>query len=224
MSLIVFDLDGTLIDSRLDLAESTNEMLGTFGAPVLPVDRVAMMVGEGARKLVEQALAAAGLGDDAADVNEALRRFREIYDRRLLVHTKPYDGIAAVVDRLSQMFPLAVLTNKPDAPSRRLLEALGLSGNFRQVIGGDSEFARKPDPEGLRALMTTFGTTPADTWLIGDSMIDVQTARHAGTRMCAVLYGFGHLRGELVLNGSEKTARTPSEILAVVAPGGTMQP
>jgi len=213
MSLIVFDLDGTLVDSRLDLAESTNEMLGTFGAPALPVDRVAMMVGEGARKLVEQALAAAELD---ASVEDALARFRGIYDRRLLIHTRPYDGIADTVDRLSELATLAVLTNKPEAPSRRLLDAFELSGYFRQVIGGDSEFARKPDPEGLRALMSECGATPADTWLVGDSMIDVQTARNAGTRMCAVLYGFGHLRGELVLNGSEKTARTPSEIPAVV--------
>ena len=218
MSLIVFDLDGTLVDSRLDLAESTNEMLGTFGAPALSVDRVAMMVGEGARKLVVQALAAAGLGDDAAGVNvdDALGRFREIYDRRLLVHTRPYDGIAEAVNRLSRIGPLAVLTNKPDAPSRRLLDAFELSGYFQQVIGGDSEFARKPDPEGLRALMKQFGSGPADTWLIGDSMIDVQTARNAGTRMCVALYGFGQLRGELVLNGSEQTASTPSEITEIV--------
>ena len=211
--LIVFDLDGTLIDSRLDLAESTNEMLGTFGAPALAVDRVAMMVGEGARKLVVQALAASNID---ADADEALRRFREIYDRRLLVHTRPYEGIPETVDRLSRQATLAVLTNKPDAPSRRLLDAFELSGYFGQILGGDSEFARKPDPEGLRALMTKYGASPADTWLIGDSMIDVETARNAGTRMCVVLYGFGQLRGELVLNGSEAIARTPSEIAGSV--------
>jgi phosphoglycolate phosphatase len=213
MSLIVFDLDGTLIDSRLDLAESTNEMLATYGAPALPVDRVAMMVGEGARKLVEAALTAAGLNPAEP---EALDRFRSIYDRRLLIHTRPYEGIAETVERASRVAPLAVLTNKPDAPSRRLLEAFDLARYFRRVIGGDSAHARKPDPQGLRALMDEFGARPETTWLVGDSMIDVETARRAGTKMCVALYGFGHLRGELVLEGTEATARTPSDIGAIV--------
>src|SRR6187455_527533 len=213
MSLIVFDLDGTLIDSRLDLAESTNEMLATYGAPALPVDRVAMMVGEGARKLVEAALTAAGLNPAEPD---ALDRFRTIYDRRLLNHTRPYEGIVEVVERAGRVAPLAVLTNKPDAPSRRLLDAFDLARHFRRVIGGDSVHARKPDPEGLGALMAEFGARPEATWLVGDSMIDVLTAQHAGTKMCVALYGFGHLRGELVLEGTEAVAHTPSEIGAIV--------
>jgi phosphoglycolate phosphatase len=212
MSLIVFDLDGTLVDSRLDLAESTNEMLGTYGAPALPVDRVAMMVGEGARKLVERALGAAGL--DAAEP-EALARFLEIYGRRLLVHTRPYEGIAEALERLNAA-SLAVLTNKPGELTRRLLEAFDLARHFSQVIGGDSPWGRKPDPTGLRALMQGAGVPAADTWLVGDSMIDVETARRAGTRMCVVLYGFGHLRGELVLDGTETVARTPEGIVDVI--------
>ena len=213
MSLIVFDLDGTLIDSRLDLAESTNEMLASYGAVPLPVDRVAMMVGEGARVLVERALAAAGL--DSAEP-DALARFRAIYDRRLLGHTRPYDGIPDLVQGLSVGHTLAVLTNKPDEPSRRLLDAFGLSRHFRGVIGGDGEYGRKPDPAGLQALMNEYDATPSGTWLVGDSMIDVETARRAGTRMCVALYGFGQLRGELVLDGSESTVRVPQEIAAIV--------
>ena len=218
MSLIVFDLDGTLIDSRLDLAESTNEMLATYGAPALPVDRVAMMVGEGARKLVEAALGAAGLNPAEPD---ALDRFRTIYDRHLLIHTRLYEGIAEVVERASRVAPLAVLTNKPDAPSRRLLDAFDLARHFRRIIGGDSAYARKPDPEGLRALMTEFGARPETTWLVGDSMIDVLTARHAGTKMCVALYGFGHLRGELVLEGTEAVAQTPSDVAQIVTKRST---
>src|ERR1043165_9124606 len=147
---MVFDLDGTLIDSRLDLAESTNEMLSTYGAPPLAIDRVAMMVGEGARKLVERALDASGLDPAEPD---ALTRFRDIYDRRLLIHTKPYDGVPEMVDEARALGALAVLPNKPDAPPRRLLDAFGLTSRFRRVIGGDSDHARKPDPAGLRALM-----------------------------------------------------------------------
>jgi phosphoglycolate phosphatase len=213
MSLIVFDLDGTLVDSRLDLAESTNEMLGFYGAPALPVEAVAAMVGEGAKVLVARALAAARLD---ADVSDALTRFREVYDRRLLVHTRPYEGIEQVVSGLAEGHALAVLTNKPEAPSRRLLDAFGLAPYFREVIGGDSGPARKPDPEGLRLLMTQCGTASADTWLVGDSMIDVETARRAGVRMCVALYGFGQLRGELVLDGSEATVRVASEIPAAI--------
>ena len=213
MALVVFDLDGTLIDSRLDLAESTNEMLQTYGAPALPVDRVAMMVGEGARKLVERALAASDLDPAEPD---ALPRFLEIYARRLLVHTRPYDGILYAVAALGRTHRLAVLTNKPADPTRRLLEAFNLSSHFADVIGGDSPWARKPDPAGLRALMDKGGATASDTWLVGDSMIDVETARNAGVKMCVVLYGFGQLRGELVLNGSEFTAATPAEIVDAV--------
>ncbi len=210
MALVVFDLDGTLVDSRLDLAESTNEVLATYGAPALPVDRVAMMVGEGARKLVERALAAAGL--DAAEP-EALARFLEIYGRRLLVHTRPYEGVPEVLACLSADVPLAVLTNKPGALTQRLLDAFDLTRHFTQVIGGDSPWGRKPDPAGLAALMQAHDSAAAETWLVGDSMIDVETARRAGTRMCVVLYGFGQLRGELALDGTEAVARTPAEIL-----------
>jgi len=213
VSLIVFDLDGTLIDSRLDLAESTNEMLGSYGAAPLPVDRVAMLVGEGARVLVERALEAAGL--DRAEP-EALARFRAIYDRRLLGHTRPYEGIPQLVQQLSEAHTLALLTNKPDEPTRRLLETFDLARFFPRVIGGDGAHPRKPDPAGLQAIMRDYAATPADTWLVGDSMIDVETARRAGTRMCVALYGFGQLRGELVLDGTESVVKAPSEIADVV--------
>ena len=213
VSLVVFDLDGTLIDSRRDLAESTNEMLSSYGATPLPLDDVARMVGEGARVLVQRALEAAGLDPEEPD---ALNRFRGIYDRRLLLHTRPYNGIERVVRVLGMRHTLAVLTNKPAAPSERLLEAFGLASFFRRVIGGDSTFARKPDPEGLRALMSEFGSGPRHTWLVGDSMIDVETARRAGARMCVALYGFGHLRGELQLEPAESIVREPAEIPAVI--------
>jgi len=211
--LVVFDLDGTLIDSRLDLAESTNEMLVSYGARALPVDTVAAMVGEGARLLVERALAASGLSP--AEPN-ALDRFRAIYDRRLLIRTRPYDGIAAVVERASTRASLALLTNKPEPPTHRLLDAFGLARYFPRVIGGDAAFPRKPDPAALRFLMTEAGATPATTLMVGDSMIDIETARRAGTPVCVAMYGFGKLRGELVLRGDELVAETPADVGLVI--------
>jgi phosphoglycolate phosphatase len=201
MPLIVFDLDGTLIDSQRDIAESANEMLETYGAPPRPVEEVVRMVGEGARILVERALAAAGLDPREAD---ALDRFKTIYDRRLLNHTLPYRGIPDVVQAAAAQASLAVLSNKPDAPTRRLLETFDLARHFTWIVGGDSAFPRKPDPAGLRHVMTEAGATTASTLLVGDSMIDVETARRAGVRMCVVLYGFGALRGDLVLSPTEE--------------------
>lgn len=211
--LLVFDLDGTLIDSRLDLAESTNEMLESYGARPLPVDAVAAMVGEGARVLVERALAASGLSTAEPD---ALPRFRAIYDRRLLVRTRPYDGIAAVVDRASTLASLALLTNKPEPPARRLLEAFDLARYFPRVIGGEAAFPRKPDPAALRYLISESGATPETTLMVGDSMIDIETARRAGTPVCVAMYGFGRMRGELVLRGDELIAETPADVGLVI--------
>jgi len=211
--LIVFDLDGTLVDSQRDLADSTNEMLTTYGATPLPVDAVAGMVGEGARRLVARALTAAGLDHD---VSEALARFREIYDRRLLVHTRPYPGVPEMTRDLAARARLCVLTNKPEAPSRRLLEAFDLAAHFTSVIGGDSGFARKPDPAGLRHLIEAGGGDAASTTFVGDSMLDVETARHAGTRMCVALYGFGRQRGDFVLRGDELLAMQPADVVRLV--------
>jgi phosphoglycolate phosphatase len=207
--LIVFDLDGTLVDSSLDLANSTNEMLESYGASPLPVDVVTSMVGEGAQRLVERALAASRL--DAA-LPDALARFRAIYDRRLLEHTRPYDGIPDVVCVASQHARLGVLTNKPEGPTRRLLDGFGWASTFAWVIGGDSGFPRKPDPAAMRHLRAEGSASAAETLFVGDSMIDVETARRAGVKICVARYGFGHLRGALVLRGDEIIAMRPAEV------------
>jgi phosphoglycolate phosphatase len=213
MSLIVFDLDGTLIDSARDLADSTNEMLGTFGAPALPNQMVLSMVGEGAKKLVERAMAASGL--DAAEP-AALARFREIYDRRLLVHTRAYDGIPEVLEAAARRMPLAVLTNKPEAPTRRLLDGLQLAPFFRWVIGGDGAFPRKPDPASLRHLVEQAGVEAAQTIYVGDSNVDVETARRAGVPMCLARYGFGYLRGETGLDAADFVIEEPRELIEII--------
>jgi phosphoglycolate phosphatase len=207
--VIVFDLDGTLIDSQRDLADSTNEMLESYGGLALPLDAVAGMVGEGARRLVARALTAAALDPD---VDEALGRFRAIYDRRLLLHTRPYPGVPEMMRDLAGQARLGVLTNKPEAPARRLLDAFDLARYVTAIVGGDSGFARKPDPAGLRHLIGS-GPGGADAALfVGDSIIDVETARRAGVRMCVALYGFGALRGDLTLAGDELLAEQPADV------------
>ena len=185
--LIAFDLDGTLIDSSRDLADSVNALLIELGGTPLPHDGIARFVGEGARVLVRRSLAAAGLPETPT----ALTRFLAIYDTKLLNHTRAYDGIADVLRSARRDASVAVLTNKPLDPSEKILAGLGLRDLFDEVIGGDGVFARKPDPGGLRALMARAGATPARTLMVGDSRIDYETAVNASAQCCLVAYGFG---------------------------------
>jgi phosphoglycolate phosphatase len=207
--LIVFDLDGTLVDSRRDLADSTNDVLASYGAGPLGVDAVSRMVGDGAKMLVARALKAANVD---VDLHDALDRFREIYDRRLLVHTRPYSGIVDLVRVLPGRAALAVLSNKPAAPTERLLEAFDIRSCFGGVVGGDSAFARKPDPAGLRSLIAGAGVTARETLMVGDSMIDLETARRAGAQACFARYGFGHLRGGVALEPGERDVASVAEL------------
>jgi phosphoglycolate phosphatase len=188
MRLFVFDLDGTLVDSRRDLAESANELLEQYGAAPLSIETVTDMVGEGARVLVERVLAARAV---ASPVAHALDRFLEIYERRLHVHTRLYPGVGETLDALEGRAALAVLTNKPGRHTGLLLDALGLGHRFTRVIGGDSAFPRKPDPAALLHLVEATGASVDTTVMVGDSMVDVETARQAGCLMCVAAYGFG---------------------------------
>lgn len=206
---IVFDLDGTLIDSAKDLAAATSELIEGLGGPALDVATVVPMVGEGAAVLVGRALEHAGL--DPATPG-ALERFRAIYGRRLLDHTRPYEGIPEVLALLTRLGPLAVLTNKPGDPTEQLLEALGLRGFFTEVIGGDGPYGRKPDPAGLRALLSGAGGRGV---MIGDSPVDEETARAAGCPFVLAAYGFGVVRfGAALPSGA--AARHPRELVSLV--------
>lgn len=207
-TLVVFDLDGTLVDSRQDLAASTNDVLAGLGAGPLPVDVVEQMVGDGARTLVHRALVHAGCD---ADLDAALAEFHRCYARRLLETTRPYDGIPEVLQSLAGT-RLAVLTNKPLEPTRRLLEHFGWTGTFDRVVGGDGPFARKPDPAGLLDVMRMCGAEPHETMMVGDSMVDVDVARQAGAHICVAAYGFGAARGDLSLRGDELIANAARDI------------
>ena len=184
--ILVFDLDGTLIDSARDLAESIGELLEGYGAEPLPLSEVVAMVGEGAPVLVRRALARAGL---RPGVDDALARFLTIYDRRLMDHTVAYPGIIESLALATRRGPLAVLTNKPLGPTIGILEALGLRGFFTRVIGGDGEYGRKPDPAGLLALQAL---APGDRLvMIGDSPTDWQVALNGKCPFVLARFGFG---------------------------------
>lgn len=216
MALVVFDLDGTLVDSRQDLADSTNDVLASLGAEPLPLERVVMMVGEGARALVQRALAAASLESGGTALDDALARFHEVYRSRVLATTKPYPGISQMLADVAPLATLALLTNKPLSPSRQLVEAFGWSSCFAHVIGGDGDVPRKPDPKGLQQLMGFADAGPEFTMLVGDSMVDIETARNAGVAMCVVRYGFGNARGDLRLRGEEWIAETGPDVTRAI--------
>jgi phosphoglycolate phosphatase len=213
--LIVFDLDGTLIDSLRDLAEAIDELLVTCGGRPLAAERVGGMVGDGAAVLVSRAFSAAGLAPPA----DALERFLALYDAHLLRHTRPYDGIPRVLAELSARAHLAVLTNKPLAQTRELLAGLGLAKYFPRdaVLGGDGPWPRKPDAAGLVHLAAAAGVPLREAVLVGDSIVDWQTAKRAGTAVCLARYGFGFagITAE-ALQGAESVAATPHDLVRVL--------
>jgi phosphoglycolate phosphatase len=191
IKLLIFDLDGTLIDSRLDLVHSVNAMLRHFGRPELPDEVVASYVGDGAPVLVRRAL---GDPKDERFLKEALDYFLAYYRVHKLDHTHVYEGIreslAAIQGSNGAIRKMAVLSNKPVHPSRAIVEALGLGRFFIHVYGGNSFPTKKPDPEGARSLLKETKTRAQDAAIIGDSSVDVLTGRNAGMWTCGVTYGF----------------------------------
>jgi phosphoglycolate phosphatase len=185
--LIAFDLDGTIIDSRRDLADAANALIVELGGSPLTVEAIGKMVGEGAAVLVHRALSAAGIPEPP----DAVARFLEIYEGHLLNFTRAYDGLVDVVADARRHARVVLLTNKPRRPSVEILEGLGLRELFDDVVGGDNSHGRKPEPAALHALMRDAGASPARTLLVGDSAIDHETARRAGVRCCLVSFGFG---------------------------------
>lgn len=193
IKLAIFDLDGTLIDSRLDLVHSVNAALRHIGRPELPDDVIASYVGDGAPILIQRALG--GEAIDEALVRNGLDFFLAYYREHKLDHTTLYHGITdilAAVQRSSNGVPrkMAVLSNKPVNPSRAIVEALGLGPFFTQVYGGNSFATKKPDPEGTRKLLEENGVRPEEATIIGDSHVDVRTGRNAGLWTIGVNYGF----------------------------------
>lgn len=188
MDLLVFDLDGTLIDSKLDLALSVNATRAHMGMGPLDVARVSTYVGNGAPVLIRRAL-----GEQAteAQIEEALEFFLEYYREHRLDNTRLYPGVQESLDRLEAAGKrLAVLTNKPIAVTRAIMEGLGVAPRFFQAYGGNSFDFKKPHPIGVETLIREARVERARTLMIGDSSVDIQTARNAGVRSCGVTYGF----------------------------------
>lgn len=189
--LLIFDLDGTLVDSREDLANSINAMLSHFGKKELPHEVIASYIGDGAPMLVRRAL---GDPDDENFVQSALLYFLAWYREHKLDNTYVYEGIVESLKAISKSrddepVKMAVLSNKPVGPSRAIVDALGLGQFFFQVYGGNSFHTKKPDPAGVQALLEEAGVFPEETIIVGDSDIDILTARNAGIYSVGVTYG-----------------------------------
>ena len=213
--LLIFDLDGTLIDSQLDLIHSINAMLWHFDKAELPSELIATYVGDGAPMLVRRAL---GDPDDEKFVQEALAYFLAYYREHKLDNTRVYEGIVEALASIRQSGngqprTLAVLSNKPVNPSRAIVEGLGLSGFFAQVYGGNSFPTKKPDPLGAQKLLEETGYPPYQTAIVGDSSNDVLTGRNAGLWTIGVTYGFAP--HSLALTPPDVLVDTPGELAQV---------
>jgi phosphoglycolate phosphatase len=185
--LLIFDLDGTLVDSKKDLVNSVNATRAFAGLGPLGADVVASYVGSGAPVLVRRALPDASEGE----VARGLRFFLDYYREHMLEHTALYPGVREALDELhSAEVPLAILTNKPVRFSVHMIEGLGLDAHFFRIYGGNSFAEKKPHPMGIDLLVAESGADRALTVMVGDSSVDVLTARNAGVQSCGVTWGF----------------------------------
>ena len=197
--LICFDLDGTLVDSAQDLAEATAQSLRALGIKPPSFEEIISHVGGGARGLLR-----GSMGGEATDerVEAGLKAFMVFYDEHLLDNTRPYPGAREVLKHFFNKKTLALVTNKPDGFTVKILEGLGLSGFFEEVLGYDSVEQKKPHPEGILRVLTSTGIEPSRAVMVGDSPYDVLAGRGAGVVTVGATYGFKPL-GELTASGPD---------------------
>jgi phosphoglycolate phosphatase len=213
--LVMFDLDGTLVDSLPDIAAALNHTLRRAGVPALPLAQVAGYVGDGAAKLVERALPAGASPEALAAL---VGDFRTAYAQRLTAETRPYPGIEPVLRRLAASMPLAVLTNKPSELARPLLEALGLTRHFAHVVGDGDGFPRKPFPDAGRWLMQQHGVAAGRALVVGDGLPDMRFARALGAPAAAVTWGYV-ARDLLAAEQPRWLIDAPADLLEIVFAG-----
>ena len=209
---VVFDLDGTLIDSLEDLAASGNEMLALYGGTPHTADEYRYLVGDGSEKLMERLLPRA----DAATIKKALESYKEIYARHLFDHTRPYDGIPELLAQLKRRgVKTAVCTNKHQSAAAATLETLFLPDDFAAFTGVRPGIPRKPDPASLLSLLETLRVKPEATAYLGDTAVDMETAVRAGALPIGVLWGF-RSREELVESGAKVLLESPLDLLETI--------
>jgi phosphoglycolate phosphatase len=210
-SALVFDLDGTLIDSRRDITTAINRLRADLGLAPLALEQVVMMVGEGAKVLVRRALADWNEEPEPERLKEILDRYLSYYWDVCLETTQAYPGIESMLAELAPTYRLALLSNKGERLSVEILEGLDLAWRFKEILGGDSLPTRKPNPAGLRALADRFDVPVESLMLVGDTRIDAETAKNAGCAFALVEWGFPRPPGVESLEADVKAA-TPEEL------------
>lgn len=210
---VIFDLDGTLVDSLDDLADSVNEVLRSYGYPTHPTESYKHKIGNGARMLLKRALPE---GSAESLVDEALGKYKALYAQRFLIKTRPYDGILAVVELLRQRhIPLAICTNKHHEAAEAIVSKLFPQGTFQCVCGEQPNKPRKPAPDAVLGIAQALGMSPDEVVYIGDSEVDMQTGVNAGMLPVGVLWGFRDRR-ELEANGAKIILSSPAELMTKV--------
>lgn len=207
--LLIFDLDGTLIDTRQDITNAANEMLVRYGLEQKSVDEVTGYVGDGIARLVERCM-----GDEDVNIDEAVLLFKEIYTARLLDNTRPYPGIIELLDRLVGSRK-AILTNKAYAPSKAITDGLGLTGYFEIFVGGNTLPRKKPFPDGVNYIVEKIGVSREKAILIGDGRNDILTAAEAGIPSVYVSWGFSD-GGKIAGLNPDFTIDRPDELIALL--------
>lgn len=208
---LIFDLDGTLVDTKDDLAAATNYMLAVLGFPQLPIAQIVSFVGNGARVLVEKALGT----DQEHLVDHGFGVFMRYYSAHLLDQTRLYEGIDTLLLEARRLgIVLSVLTNKPETPSRAILSGLGIDSLFVDVVGGDTLPVKKPSPQGVLYLHRQVNIGLQETLLIGDSRVDYDTGMAAGIAVCGVTWGFG--AADFVTRTPHFLVETAEQLRAVI--------
>ena len=211
----IFDLDGTLIDSLADLADSANAMLASYGFPTHDIDAYRYFVGNGSRKLMERCLPKAK-ANDAAFVDEALTRYTAIYAEHTQDKTCLYDGIMDMLEKLKALnIPLGICTNKHQSAADAIVAAMFPAGLFNSVMGDQAGLPRKPDPKKVLLMAKDYGVEPQEVAYFGDTSVDMETAVNAGFLPIGVLWGF-RPKEELVATGAKVLLANPQELFEKV--------
>ena len=211
----IFDLDGTLVNSLDDLADSANAVLRRHGFPIHDMEAYRYFVGNGSRRLIERILPK-DRASDAVFVRDFMAEYKEGYAAHLLDQTKPYEGIMEMLEELRRRsIPMAVCTNKHQSAAEMIVKTLFPHGIFQEIIGDQEGLPRKPDPQKVLRIMRNFGVTGEQTAYFGDTDVDMDTARNAGTFAVGVLWGF-RPKEELIAHGADLLLSHPMELFEKV--------